>query len=269
MMLCDAVIPTLPTPEIQPDLHIQTVLDYCRFPKLKMITVEQFLSHFLKPIIALVVVLIIGSNPFQGSSESSEFVLDKIGNYKKTTTEFKTIDELSQSTLLADKPVRGSLIECSRVGGLYDHWAIYIGQTDDDDAEMVEDIRDGFAVHLVPNGKNGPEIKMERLKEIAKTSKCRVNDLKWAALERNFNPRSNEAVAKTALLELEKFKSGRVEYDLMDFNCEHFVTLCAFGNAFSEQAEIIRAKGKLNAIGGRVSSLVHYAFDDNKNPENQ
>jgi hypothetical protein len=100
-------------------------------------------------------------------------------------------------------------------------------------------------------------------------SKCRVNDLQWAALERNFNPRSNEAVAKTALLELEKFKSGRVEYDLMDFNCEHFVTLCAFGNAFSEQAEIIRAKGKLNVIGGRVSSLVHYAFDDNKNPENQ
>lgn len=125
--------------------------------------VELFLYIFLA-VIAFFVVF-----PFlQGTSESSEFVSQKLENSAKCESEFKSYHDLKEAGLLQ----RGDLIECERVTWTYDHWMIYVGGDDDG------------VIHLTTSREKGTEIRRDKLKDAVKSSKCRINNLHSSALER-------------------------------------------------------------------------------------
>jgi len=97
---------------------------------------------------------------------------------------------------------------------------------------------------------------------MVRSSECRVNDLEWLAQEKGLDLRSKEDVIKHASTELEKFKANeKPSYDLLEFNCEHFVTLCAFGSPFSLQAENLQDTHWPKEIAKKVSDRVHFKYD--------
>jgi hypothetical protein len=77
--------------------------------------------------------------------------------------------------------------------------------------------------------------------------------------------RSRAAIAKSAQNYLTKFQNGELTdwtYNLMEFNCQHFVTLCAFGTEFSEQVDTTRDKPIIQKIGEGLGKSSHSSYEE-------
>ncbi|XP_029771300.1 phospholipase A and acyltransferase 4-like [Suricata suricatta] len=143
------------------------------------------------------------------------------------------------------EPKPGDLIEIFHIG--YEHWAIYVG--------------DGYVIHLVPPGDLGTRstivcsipsskavVKQELLKDVVGNCFYRINN----HLDHEYRPEPVNKIIRSA-----KEKIGeRMEYSLLENNCEHFVTNLRYGWPHSKQVEdaltggkITIALGVLNLIG--------------------
>lgn len=202
-------------------------------------------------LIALAAILIpfaflIGQNlsPSQTSLESNDFLKEKAANYKSCTTEFKKAPEILEQI----EP--GDLIEFKRYLGVYDHWGIYIGN--------------GFVVHLTLNSNDGVAIKKEKLIKIGGNGICRPNNLETFAAELGLELKaSKNSIVEEAIFMLEQFENGQLElkYDLFEYNCEHFVTYCAYGQKFSIQANIAKSKEHINYLGRQLTRVINSKVD--------
>ncbi|XP_016894859.1 HRAS-like suppressor 3 [Cynoglossus semilaevis] len=123
------------------------------------------------------------------------------------------------------EPNLGDLIRIERT--CYQHWALYIGG--------------GYVVHLAPPSEvanagaqslmsvvaDRAVVKKELLKDVVGNSNWRVDNL----LDKEYEPRSTCVVIEEA-----KAWVGRVmRYNVISWNCEHFVTNLRYGKPESRQ----------------------------------
>ncbi|XP_072016684.1 phospholipase A and acyltransferase 2-like [Amphiura filiformis] len=120
-------------------------------------------------------------------------------------------------------PVYGDRIEMNRWLGVYQHWALYIGN----------DIVVNFTDVENPSGKKKADkvkiIQSDMYKTIA-TSSARINNSDDA---KYFKPANRDEVNKR----IQKFMDTRPGYNVKTNNCEHFVNYCRYEVAFSKQAD--------------------------------
>ena len=105
-------------------------------------------------------------------------------------------------------------------------------------------------------GRDGVEIRKDKLDKIAMDGECRVNNLVSAPKSRPLTPKRKHEVVADAYSYLNQFKKGTVQYSVANYNCEHFATLCLFGEPFSEQAENIKDKPRLHFLSQFIDSSV-------------
>jgi len=185
------------------------------------------------------------------SSDSNESSPQKKQKIKVCSTEFTTYYKLIA------KP--RNLIEFKSkfiVHGLYSHWAVYIG--------------DNEVIHLGISKERGIEIRTEKFEEVAKGDKCRINNLEKAAkkLDPNLELKSKLEVEQNAFKFLNEFKKRSFKYSVTDFNCEHFVTLCAYGKPFSERTDNVMDKTFFHDISPSIdltSEVIHTKATNNEN----
>uniref|UniRef100_A0A3B4FJZ5 LRAT domain-containing protein n=1 Tax=Pundamilia nyererei TaxID=303518 RepID=A0A3B4FJZ5_9CICH len=117
------------------------------------------------------------------------------------------------------EPELGDLIEISRDN--YKHWAVYVGA--------------GFVVHFVNHCKfhgaavqaaNGI-VRKEKMWDVVGKDKWKINN----SMDRQYEPRPANAIVEDAKALVGK----ELRYDLVSFNCEHFVTKLRYGVAESPQ----------------------------------
>ncbi|NXS89798.1 HRSL1 enzyme, partial [Erpornis zantholeuca] len=120
-------------------------------------------------------------------------------------------------------PKPGDLIEIKRPG--YRHWALYVG--------------DGYVIHVTSTGESSSSfsigsargtkgiVKKELLYEVVGDNKWRVNN----KYDRIRNPLPVEEIIKEA----ESWIDKEVPYNLLVFNCEHFVTMLRYSVGVSGQ----------------------------------
>uniref|UniRef100_A0A8C1VB73 LRAT domain-containing protein n=1 Tax=Cyprinus carpio TaxID=7962 RepID=A0A8C1VB73_CYPCA len=127
----------------------------------------------------------------------------------------------------AEEPKSGDLIEISR--GLYEHWAIYIG--------------DGYVIHLVLLSEhadagvnsvksvlhNKAEVKKGKLKDVVGEDQYRIHNL----LDEQFEPHPTEDILRDA----GSLVGNILQYNVFTRNCEHFVTLLRYGKPQSQQVQ--------------------------------
>ncbi|XP_039902774.1 phospholipase A and acyltransferase 3-like [Simochromis diagramma] len=129
------------------------------------------------------------------------------------------------------EPELGDLIEISRDN--YKHWAVYVGA--------------GFVVHFVNHSgvaigasvraANGIVLK-EKMWNVVGKDKWKINN----SMDRKYKPRPANAIVEDAKALVGK----ELRYDLVSFNCEHFVTELRYGVAESPQVE----EAALGVLGG-------------------
>ncbi|NWW80827.1 HRSL1 enzyme, partial [Climacteris rufus] len=107
----------------------------------------------------------------------------------------------------------------------YQHWVIYVG---DEDVIHVTDERDqslsGSSMSVL---KNRARVKRQHLKEVVGNNKWRVNN----KYDHSYTPLPVKKVIQHA----ERWVGREVPYDVLESNCEHFVTWLRYGVAVSEQ----------------------------------
>ncbi|NWR98192.1 HRSL1 enzyme, partial [Motacilla alba] len=120
-------------------------------------------------------------------------------------------------------PQPGDLIEIDRP--LYQHWAIYVG--------------DGYIVHVTDEGASSvwlcsssiratrAKVKKQLLEVVVGNHKWRVNN----RYDRSRTPLPVEEIIWRAELCIDR----EVPYNVLDSNCEHFVTMLRYGEGESEQ----------------------------------
>ncbi|XP_005952026.2 phospholipase A and acyltransferase 3 [Haplochromis burtoni] len=129
------------------------------------------------------------------------------------------------------EPELGDLIEISREN--YKHWAVYVGA--------------GFVVHFVNHSgvssgaavqaANGI-VRKETMWNVVGKDKWKINN----SMDRQYEPRPANAIVEDAKALVGK----ELRYDLVSFNCEHFVTKLRYGVAESWQVE----EAALKLVGG-------------------
>jgi len=129
----------------------------------------------------------------------------------------------------------GDLIEFRRAN--YQHWALYIG--------------DGKVVHLT----NSNTVQVVDIRKVAEGCPCRINLLEKKAKELGLERwMTRELIVAKAMKKL-----GQVlKYDVVDYNCEHFVTECFYGAPFSGQQEILLRNGTIRHSAKLVASISRY-----------
>ncbi|NXP98622.1 HRSL1 enzyme, partial [Vidua macroura] len=115
------------------------------------------------------------------------------------------------------------LIEIDRTG--YQHWALYVG--------------DGYVIHVTDEGATSftlssssirattAKVKKEILKDVVGNDKWRVNN----KYDRYCTPRPVEEIIRRA----EQWIDREVPYDVLNRNCEHFVTMLRYRKGVSAQ----------------------------------
>ncbi|XP_053842392.1 phospholipase A and acyltransferase 1-like [Vidua macroura] len=121
-------------------------------------------------------------------------------------------------------PQPGDLIEIDRTG--YQHWALYVG--------------DGYVIHVTDEGATSftlssssirattAKVKKEILKDVVGNDKWRVNN----KYDRYCTPRPVEEIIRRA----EQWIDREVAYNVLNRNCEHFVTMLRYRKGVSAQA---------------------------------
>ncbi|XP_068056163.1 phospholipase A and acyltransferase 1-like [Anomalospiza imberbis] len=121
------------------------------------------------------------------------------------------------------KPQPGDLIEIDRTG--YQHWALYVG--------------DGYVIHVTDEGATSlklssssirattAKVKKQLREEVVGNDKWRVNN----KYDRSYTPFPVEEIIRRA----EQWIDREVPYDVLNRNCEHFVTMLRYGEGVSEQ----------------------------------
>ncbi|KAI5932965.1 phospholipase A and acyltransferase 4 [Manis javanica] len=143
----------------------------------------------------------------------------------------------------------GDLIEIFRIG--YEHWAIYVGN--------------GYVIHLAPPSEypgagsssvfsvlsSRAVVKRELLKDVVGGCHYRVNN----DLDKKYIPQPVNVIICSA-----KEKVGEeMVYNILDRNCEHFVTDLRYGKAKSEQVENVLI-GAGVALGIGILGVVGYSL---------
>uniref|UniRef100_A0A673GC97 Retinoic acid receptor responder 3 n=1 Tax=Sinocyclocheilus rhinocerous TaxID=307959 RepID=A0A673GC97_9TELE len=123
-------------------------------------------------------------------------------------------------------PEPGDLIEISR--GLYQHWAIYVGE--------------GYVIHLAPpcddtdprsfSGLVLATVKKEQLYEVVGNNDYRINNL----LDEKYKPRPVREILQDA----HSFVGKERTYSVFTKNCEHFVTELRYGKPQSRQVQLFK-----------------------------
>jgi len=124
----------------------------------------------------------------------------------------------------------GDLIEFDR--GKYQHWAFYEG--------------DGNVIHVPAESKNAKNVtvRRDRLVDVAKRvpgqTKVRVNNQQREAELMTYrhgekNCRFDRSVEEQ-LRDARNMLGQNWDYDFFCHNCEHFATLCKYGDGFSSQS---------------------------------
>ncbi|XP_027489070.1 phospholipid-metabolizing enzyme A-C1-like, partial [Corapipo altera] len=123
------------------------------------------------------------------------------------------------------QPKPGDLIEIKR--SVYQHWALYLG--------------DGYVIHVTAEDESIPPLsagsvtiltkkakaKKQLLKEVVGTDDWEVNN----KYDRSFTPLPVKEIIERAKSCIDK----EVTYDLLESNCEHFVTWLRYGEADCSQ----------------------------------
>ncbi|XP_078314951.1 phospholipase A and acyltransferase 3-like isoform X2 [Crassostrea virginica] len=121
------------------------------------------------------------------------------------------ITQNNRSVIAKGKP--GDLLEIDR--GLYRHWAVYIGN------DEVVHVSGGFK-----SRQKEASIKKENVWKVIRDSRVQVNNNKdWM-----LTPRSAAEIVSVALSKL-----GKIQYDLLFLNCEHFANWCRYGVKYCGQ----------------------------------
>lgn len=92
----------------------------------------------------------------------------------------------------------------------------------------------------MPNSAHGKAdvIVQEPLVHLLKHYKhCRINNLNTEGEVHNLFARNRAEIIKTAIVTMDEFNRGLTKkynkYSLVEYNCQHFVTYCRFGEPFS------------------------------------
>ncbi|XP_030579275.1 phospholipase A and acyltransferase 3-like isoform X2 [Archocentrus centrarchus] len=139
--------------------------------------------------------------------------------------------------LLDDRePELGDLIQIFRDN--YQHWAVYVG--------------DGFVVHFVEDSGgsistsvtagNGFVLK-QKLWNVVGKDKWKVNN----SLDKEYKPHPANVIVKKAKAVTDK----QLEYNLLSYNCEHFVNELRYGVAESQQVQkAVEVATVVGVVGG-------------------
>ncbi|XP_064176594.1 phospholipase A and acyltransferase 5-like, partial [Anguilla rostrata] len=110
----------------------------------------------------------------------------------------------------------GDMIEISRKGGLYKHWALYMGENE--------------VINVYCQSPTKAIIKQEKLEKVVGSDKWRVNNY----VDEIYGARD----IKVILDEAQELKDKEVPYNVLTNNCEHMVTKLRCGKAMSRQAQM-------------------------------
>ncbi|XP_006898600.1 PREDICTED: phospholipid-metabolizing enzyme A-C1 [Elephantulus edwardii] len=136
-------------------------------------------------------------------------------------------------------PQLGDLIEVFRPG--YQHWALYLG--------------DGYVINIAPVEDGIPAsftsaksvfsrkavVKMQLLKDVVGNDTYRINN----KYDETYPPLPVETVMQRSEVAI----GQEVAYDVLDNNCEHFVTLLRYGEGISEQVSLVGEQCEGTHIG--------------------
>uniref|UniRef100_A0A3B4FKF5 LRAT domain-containing protein n=1 Tax=Pundamilia nyererei TaxID=303518 RepID=A0A3B4FKF5_9CICH len=130
----------------------------------------------------------------------------------------------------------GDLIEISRDN--YKHWAVYVGAgfvvhfvNHSVFIFLCFDLKDGVSSGAAVQAANGI-VRKEKMWDVVGKDKWKINN----SMDRQYEPRPANAIVEDAKALVGK----ELRYDLVSFNCEHFVTKLRYGVAESPQVEIQR-----------------------------
>ncbi|KAM6389157.1 phospholipase A and acyltransferase 1 [Pluvialis apricaria] len=143
--------------------------------------------------------------------------------------------------MAALEPRPGDLIEIFRPG--YQHWALYLG--------------DGYIINVVPpdgvcsaksvlSGK--AFVRKQLLKEAVGNNKYRVNN--------KYDGTHTPFPVRVIIRRAERCVNREVQYDVVNNNCEHFVTMLRYGEAVSEQvSKAVTTIGIVTVAAGAFALL--------------
>jgi hypothetical protein len=158
--------------------------------------------------------------------QKSQLEIDFEQNEKECDNCYEEVENL--------RPEKGDMIEIKRKN--YAHWVLYVGA--------------GYVIHVVVKRGGIARVMKEKLVDITMGSLCRVNNLLKAAQRLNLFARDISDIIWTA----EQYLGNTLRYHLFDENCEHFVTLCRYGTAFSEQGLAANKKPFIKNIVPHVAN---------------
>ncbi|KAL9844941.1 phospholipase A and acyltransferase 1-like [Geothlypis trichas] len=153
------------------------------------------------------------------------------------------------------RPQPGDLIEIFRP--LYQHWALYVG--------------DGYVIHVTDEGASSislssssiratrAKVKKELLNDVVRYHRWRVNN----KYDCSRTPFPVEEIIQRA----ELWVGREVPYDVVNGNCEHFVTMLRYGEGESQQVDRAVVGSIATAVGGVVlagAALVAAALSESR-----
>ncbi|XP_058668520.1 phospholipase A and acyltransferase 1-like [Ammospiza nelsoni] len=150
------------------------------------------------------------------------------------------------------KPQPGDLIEIFRP--FYQHWALYVG--------------DGYVIHVTDEASSillssssiratRAKVKKEVLKDVVGNHRWRVNN----KYDRSCTPFPVEEIIRRAELCIDR----EVPYNVLNSNCEHFVTMLRYGEGVSDQVSKAATGSAAAAVGSIVlagAALVGMALSE-------
>lgn len=154
----------------------------------------------------------------------------------------------------------GDLIEFPR--GPYSHWAVYIGNEEvvhlsGDDNDGINGQVDASHFFTISGQRFGKAIvKVENFWNVVDGTKAKINNTK----DKKYKPLPKSEIIKNALERI-----GRVGYNVLFENCEHFASLCRYGESKSEQVDtFLTGMAVLGAIGATAGILFGLSRSDKK-----
>ncbi|XP_041370005.1 phospholipase A and acyltransferase 3-like [Gigantopelta aegis] len=150
----------------------------------------------------------------------------------------------------------GDLLEFKR--GLYSHWAVYKG--DEEVIHLAGEDGDGLDVNVQHSftigGKmfNKANVRVDNLWNVVAGSHAYRN---------NSNDHKMKPLDKREIVERAMSRIGRVGYNLIYRNCEHFATWCRYNIEKSGQVESF-VTGALVGLAAVAAAGMAYAFSGTK-----